>query len=146
MKSISTRLGAGGLVVIALAAAAVMPSAASAQVIPNPDQQIQQASPAIPPILPSARASDLATIRSAQAHDRALSYTVARNARYSNAEFNAYPTTVRTTAVSAPKLAAPSDGFDWGDAAIGGGTITAIVLLGTAGTLVVRRRGEPREA
>jgi hypothetical protein len=43
-----------------------------------------------------------------------------------------------------PTNAAPSTGFDYGDAAIGAGITGGLVLLVTAGTLTVRRRSQPR--
>jgi hypothetical protein len=43
-----------------------------------------------------------------------------------------------------PTSGAPNSGFDYGDAAIGAGGMAGLVLLGTAGTLVVRRRGQLR--
>jgi hypothetical protein len=39
---------------------------------------------------------------------------------------------------------APSSSFDYADAAIGAGAMAGLVLLGTAGTLVVRRHGHLR--
>jgi hypothetical protein len=41
-------------------------------------------------------------------------------------------------------LKAPSDGFGWGDAAIGAGIAAAIALLITAGAQVVRQRKQLR--
>ena len=46
--------------------------------------------------------------------------------------------------VPAPTSGAPSDGFNYGDAAVGAGVIAGLALLGTAGTLTVRRRNELR--
>jgi len=50
-----------------------------------------------------------------------------------------YP--IAATASSAKQ---PSDGFDYGDAAVGAGIAAAIVLLATTATLTVRRRHEPQ--
>ena len=47
-------------------------------------------------------------------------------------------------AAPAVTLKAPSNGFDWGDAAIGAGIAAAVALLITAGTLAVRQRSQPR--
>jgi hypothetical protein len=38
----------------------------------------------------------------------------------------------------------PSDGFDWGDAAIGAAAAAAIALLIAAGGVAVRQRNQPR--
>jgi hypothetical protein len=37
----------------------------------------------------------------------------------------------------------PSEGFDWGDAAIGAGAMLTLLGLGTGGMVIARRRGEP---
>ncbi len=110
---------------------------------PNPDQQVQPHSDSVPPILPPARGSDLAATRRAEAQQaRALSYSAPRTARYSGAELSAYGNAVHPTGVSTPKIGTPSNGFDWGDAAIGAGIAAAIGLLLTGGTLAVRRRSQ----
>jgi hypothetical protein len=44
----------------------------------------------------------------------------------------------------APSVNEPSDGFDYGDAAVGAGIAAAIVLLAAAATLTVRRRHQPQ--
>jgi hypothetical protein len=41
-------------------------------------------------------------------------------------------------------VSAPSNGFHYGDAAVGAGVIAGLTLLGVAGALTVRRRGELR--
>ena len=56
---------------------------------------------------------------------------------YSHTDSNPVP-------VAAPTSGAPSNGFDYGDAAVGTGVIAGLALLGTAGTLAIRRRGQLR--
>lgn len=110
---------------------------------PNPDQQVQPRSNSVPPILPPGRGSDLAATRRAEAQQaEALSHTPPRTAHYSGAELSAYGNAVHPIGVSTPKLGTPSDGFDWGDAAIGAGIAAAIGLLLTGGTLAIRRRSQ----
>ena len=117
------------------------------EVHPNPDEQGASARLVGPPILRPARASELETINRAKAQqERALSYGPPATARYSNADTNAYATTARPVAVTAPTVNTPGDGFDYGDAGIGAGISAAIVLLITAGTLTVRRRSEPQHS
>jgi hypothetical protein len=48
------------------------------------------------------------------------------------------PTIVRVTA--------PSNGFDYGDAAVGAGVMAGLTLLGTAGALTIRRRTQLRHS
>jgi hypothetical protein len=138
MQFVRIRRRAGTIVAIALAATAVSAPAASARPIDGPIHQIGQANLTVPPVLPPAQPSELgaAEAQSALAH----SYTAPRAARYSSAEFNAYSKPAPIAIVPASKLAAPGDGFHWGDAAIGAGIATAVVLLVTTGTLGVRRR------
>jgi hypothetical protein len=53
---------------------------------------------------------------------------------------------------TAPSVAAPAQataanqGFQYGDAAVGAGVVVGLGLLGTAGALTVRRRGELRHS
>jgi hypothetical protein len=47
-----------------------------------------------------------------------------------------------TTIAHTVSTAKSSEGFDYDDAAIGAGVIAGLVLVGTAGTLAVRRRGQ----
>jgi hypothetical protein len=44
------------------------------------------------------------------------------------------------------RVPAPSAGFDYADAAVGAGVIAGLTLLGAAGTLTVRRRGQLRHS
>ena len=98
-----------------------------------------------PPILRPARASELSAINRAQAQEaRRLAYNVPRTARYSDAEMNAYASAAPRVAGSTPISNAPSNGFDYGSAAVGAGLTGAIVLLMTAGTLTIRRRSQLR--
>ena len=98
-----------------------------------------------PPILRPARASELSAINRAQAHEaQRLAYNVPRTARYSDTEMNAYASAAPRVAGSTPISNAPSNGFDYGSAAVGAGLTGAIVLLMTAGTLTIRRRSQLR--
>jgi hypothetical protein len=55
------------------------------------------------------------------------------------------PVNVSTRAIPSvrpPSSAAPSSGFDWGDAGIGAGSILALTLIGVGGALAaINRRG-----
>jgi hypothetical protein len=51
------------------------------------------------------------------------------------------PVTCRAVSTAWATTAAPSLGFQYDDAAIGAGVMSGLLLLGTAGTLVVRQRG-----
>ena len=57
---------------------------------------------------------------------------------------NAYASAAPRVAGSTPISNAPSNGFDYGSAAVGAGLTGAIVLLMTAGTLTIRRRSQLR--
>jgi hypothetical protein len=112
------------------------------EVHPNPDQQTPQTSPVVPPILHRVQGSQLAAVNRAKA--QALASRLPATARYSNADLNGYATAAHPVAAATPTLKAPSNGFDWGDAAIGGGIAAAAALLITAGALTVRHRAQPR--
>jgi hypothetical protein len=117
---------------------------ASQVVRPNPHQQNAQTGGGAPPILRPARASELPAINRAQAQKaHALAYNLPRTARYSDTEMNAYASAA-PVAGSTPISNAPSNGFDYGSAAVGAGLTGAIVLLITAGTLTIRRRSQLR--
>ena len=118
---------------------------ASQVVRPNPDQQNAQTGAGAPPILRPARASELPAINRAQAQEaQGLAYNLPRTARYSDTEMNAYASAAPRVAGSTPISNAPSNGFDYGSAAVGAGLTGAIVLLMTAGTLTIRRRSQLR--
>jgi hypothetical protein len=123
------------------------PTSSSAVVLPNPDQQTSHSTPVGPPILRAARGSEAAAINRAEAQERAaVSYRPPASAQYSSASINAYPATVRPVALSAPRIEAPGDGFDYGAAAIGAGITIAIAVLISAGTLATRRRSQPQHS
>ena len=104
-------------------------------------QQNTQTGGGAPPILRPARASELPAINRAQAQEaQGLAYNLPRTATYGNTEMNAYAS--HPVAGSAPFSNTPSNGFDYGAAAVGAGLTGAIVLLITAGTL--RRRSQLR--
>jgi hypothetical protein len=99
-----------------------------------------QAAPAPPPAVAPATPEDL---RLAEASGGlGNSYGTPRGVRISDAEPNAHV----NDALGRPEIAAPSDGFHWGDAAIGGAIALAIVSLITVGTLAVRRRAQTSAA
>ena len=144
MQFIRIHRRACAIVALALAATAISGSAASARPLEGPLHQTAPTGPAVSPILPPAQPSGL---RAAEAQQvRALSSSVPPAARSSNAELNAHSKAAPTAAVPAAKIGAPSDGFYWGDAAIGGGIAVLIVLLVAGGTLIVRRRIQLGEA
>ena len=102
-------------------------------------------SPVGPPILRPARASELPAIDRGQAQEaERLAHNLPRTAPYSNTEMNAYASAAPRVAGSTPISNAPSNGFDYGSAAVGAGLTGAIVLLMTAGTLTIRRRSQLR--
>jgi hypothetical protein len=111
----------------------------------NPGQQTTRAGIVAPPILRVARASELAAINRVEAQEQAAgSYSPSSGARYSNAESTAYATLSHPVAASSPTVNAPGEGFDYGAAAVGAGVAAAIIVLITAGSLAVRRRGRPQ--
>jgi hypothetical protein len=118
---------------IVLAITAVSGSAASARVLEGPVHQTGHAVLAVPHRVSPSEFGALEA-QAALAHSYKASPTV------HSADLNAHPKVAPTAAVPEPRLAAQSDSFQWGDAAIGAGVAVAIVSLVTAGTLVVRRR------
>jgi hypothetical protein len=138
MQFIRIHRRVSAIVAIALAATAVSASAASARVLEGPLHQTGQAGLAVPPIQTPAEPSEL---RAAEAQAAlANSSRPPTTARYSNARLNAHPKAAPTAVIAAAKPAAPSGSFHWSDAAIGAAIAMAIVLLVTAGTVVLRRR------
>jgi hypothetical protein len=85
---------------------------------------------------PSVATPDQATIARDQLGDRQLSAALLRIAQINGRNVAPTATPVATT-VSNP-------GFQYGDAAVGAGVIAGLALLGTAGTLAVRRRSQLR--
>lgn len=128
--------------------ATVFASAASARVLEAPIHQAQLAwpdapavvatLPGVPPALAKVPESTLRAIEASEA--AAHSYTVPPTARYSTAGIVSASKPPATVAVSAHKNTAPSDGFHWGDAAIGAATVMAVVLLIAGGAMITRRR------
>ena len=144
MQFIRIQRRVGAIVAIALAAAAISASVASARVLEGPIHQTAQAGQSVPPVLPAVPPSQF---RAIEAQDTAaLGYRLVPTAPYSNAELNAHLKPVLATTTSVHKIAAPSDSFNWGDAAIGAGVAMAIVALVSGGTLAVRRRTQFGEA
>jgi hypothetical protein len=147
MQSTRIHHRAGAIVAIAvaaLAAIAVYASAASAQFPGGPVHQVTQASLAAPPSpVPAEPALPRATEAQAALDHR---YPVPPTASHTGANVSTHPKTAATAAVRASKLAAPSDSFNWGDAAIGAAIAMAVVALVIAGARVVRRRTQLGEA
>ncbi len=135
MQFIRIHRFAGATLAIVLAITAVSGSAASARVLEGPVHQTGQAGLAVPHRV-SPTGFGALEAQAALDHSYKASPTVHNN----SAELNAHPKVAPTAAVPEPRLAAPSDSFQWGDAAIGAGAAVAIVSLVAAGTLVVRRR------
>ena len=148
MQLIRTYRRAFAIVAVVAAATAISASAASARVLlDEPLHQTVQAAPALPTLVPLPRGFNLAGIRSAEAQEAlAHSYTVPATARYSDAALNGQVGARPSAALLATKAAAPSNSFDWGDAAIGAAITAAIFLLAMAGTVAVRRRTQLGQA
>jgi hypothetical protein len=144
MQFIRIHRRVSAIVAIALAATAVSASATSARVLEVPLHQTGQAALGVPPIQTTADPSEFraAEAQAALAHSSRPPTT----ARYSNAGLSAYPKAAPSAAIAAPESGAPSGSFHWSDAAIGAAIAMAIVLLVTAGTIVVRRRTQFGEA
>ncbi|MBV8220292.1 MAG: hypothetical protein JO325_17630 [Solirubrobacterales bacterium] len=139
---------AGVIIVIALAAASIFASAASAMPLEGPVHQIETTSSAAPATHAPVNQTSFrqAEAQAAQDYPR-----VARTYWFNapTAPFNGPAVNARVKpvpAVPAAKIAAPSNSFDWGDAAIGAGIAVAIVFLVTGGALVARRRTQLGEA
>ena len=124
------------------AASSYSPPAGARYSSADTDAYAAFAHPVAAPILRVARASELAAIRRAEAQrEAASSYSPPAGARYSSAVLDAYATLAHPpVAASAPTVKAPGDGFDFGAAAVGAGFAVAIIVLITAGGLVMRRR------
>jgi hypothetical protein len=138
MLSIRIHRRASAIVAIALAATAVSASASSARVLEAPFHQTGGAGLAVSPIPAQPSEPGAVEAQAALAHF----YTVPTTAGNGNAEVKAHANTAPTAAIVAPKPAAPSDTFSWGDAAIGAAIAMGIVLLITTAAVVVRRRTE----
>ena len=121
-------------------------SASSTTIVrPNPDQQSTQSGSVGPPTLPVARAAEPAAMNwAAEPREAARSHSLRQAAPYNSAAFNAYATLAHPVAASSPKVKAPDDGFDYGAAAVGAGLTVTIVVLITAGGLIMRRRRRPQ--
>jgi hypothetical protein len=88
---------------------------------------------------PTAAATpDQATVAVDQLGDRQLSAALLRIAQIDGRN-------VASTAAPVVSANPGSPGFQFGDAAIGAGVMAGLVLLGTAGTLAVRRRDQLRQ-
>lgn len=132
----------------------VFASAASARVFEAPGPRAQPDWPDAPPVVATVPGAPPALATVPESTFRAIeeqnalvrSYKAPPTARYSKAGIVAASKPAATIAVSAPKIAAPSDSFDWGDAAIGAATVVAIVLLVTGGAVMARRRMQVSEA
>jgi hypothetical protein len=135
-----------GLIATTLAIAAIATPSAQAGLFsagPDPKGAAQQEAQSFlriyshPASTPSVATSDPATIARDQLGDRQLSAALLRMAQINGRN-------VATTATAPVASTTPNPGFQYGDAAVGGGLIAGLALLGTAGTLAVRRRGQLR--
>ena len=104
----------------------------------NLDQPAVRTGPVAPATLHQARGSQVASI--SRAKEQALANHVPPTGR----SRQAYANTAHPIATAPPTLKPTSNGFDWGDAAIGAGITAAIALVLTAGSLAVRQRSQPR--
>ena len=95
---------------------------------PNPDEQLLGSKPAV-------ASPAKATIGRHQLQDPWLSAAIAQGAQIN-------PSKVASTATPAASTASGSQGFHFDDAAIGAGVIAGLTLIGMAGVLTVRRRGQ----
>jgi hypothetical protein len=134
MQSIRIHRRASAIVAIALAAIAVSASVASARVLEAPLHQTRQAGIAVQTIPAQPSEPGAVEAQAALNHFYTVPTTVGSS--------NAHPKAAPAAAIPAPEPAAPSDSFQWGDAAIGAAVAMAIFLLVAAGTVVVRRRTE----
>jgi len=132
------------IVAIALVAASIFASAASALVLEGPVHQTETTGPAVPAIHAPVQQPSFREAEAQSARD--YWFSVPPIARYSHAEFNAGAQPAATPAVPAAKIAAPSSSFDWGDAVIGAGIAVVIGFLATGGVLIARRRTQLGEA
>lgn len=73
-----------------------------------------------------------------QARSQALANHVPPGGRISTAD------PAGSAAVRLVTVTAPSDGFDWGDAAIGAAATAAVALMIVAGGVAIRQRNQPR--
>jgi hypothetical protein len=107
------------------------PASTSFVVRANPDEQVPASTPSV------VATPDHATVARDQLGDRQLSTALMRIAQVNGRNISSTPV-VRATS--------GSHGFQFDDAAIGAGTMAGLVLLGTAGALAVRRRGQLRHS
>jgi hypothetical protein len=129
-----------GLIVTAATIGAICAPTASARVSLEPGQSAH-IDRGVSPVLQPPRPSELRAIQRAEAQKaRRLAYELPATAPYSNAEWNAYASAAHPVASSPPVTGAPSNAFDYSDAAVGAGIAGGIVLLITAGNVTVRRR------
>ena len=135
-----------GLIATALAIGTIAAPSAQAGLFsgttPDPPGAAQQEAQGFlriyshPASTPAVATPDKATIARDQLGDRQLSAALLRSAQI-------YGRNVATTATPVATTT-PNPGFQYGDAAVGAGVMTGLALLGIAGTLAVRRRGQLR--
>ena len=144
-----TKAAAAALAIVAIATpaaygrAVVDHGAAAAAANPARGHALQPARAPIPPILPppSGRIDgDSATLGQAQG----FSDRRPAAGHYSSVDTDAVARPAPSQPAIAPPISAASGGFDYGDAAIGGGVSAGVALLIAGGTLALRRRGQPQ--
>jgi hypothetical protein len=106
-------------------------------------QTTASTSTGVPPVLPRAKASQLAKIEQAEPQTAA---SRAAKGRYSNAELNVYSAAATPHIIAGvPGVATPQSGFDWGDAGIGAAAGFALAILGLGAAVVISQR-RPRRS
>jgi hypothetical protein len=114
----------------------------------NPDEQGPQTDEAgIPPILRRATPSQRPAIRQAQQREaQRLAYSQPKNAKYSNAETNAYANYTTTSAPRTVRIVSHNGGFDWGDAGVGAAGGLGLAILGVGGAFAVSQQRRTRRS
>jgi hypothetical protein len=122
----------------------------------NPDQQVPQADPVAVTAGGQVQGSRYVGVnRAKEAQEAELAAARSRGVASGPAGTQTTPVQVPgrhglapryPIAASAPSVKEPSDGFDYGDAAVGAGIAAAIVLLAAAAALTVHRRHQPQHS
>jgi hypothetical protein len=155
--TITRSISAGLALTLALAAGAAPASArpfdlnAHGSFVPAGSTSMQTPNQPIgtPPILSAPPPSQRTALP--EAHQRELlaylAYHQPRNAKYSNAEMNAYVPGTSTGIPSTVVHVASTDGrFDWGDAGIGAAGTLVLVLVGGGGAFAISQQRQTRRS
>jgi hypothetical protein len=132
------KAAAAALAVIAIAT----PTAYGRPIIDHGGAGATHAQLPIPPILPPSvrTAGDSATLGQAQG----FSDRRPASGSYSSVDTDAVAGPTRSQSAIARPISAANGGFDYGDAAIGGGVSVGIALMVAGGAVALRRRGQPQ--